>query len=46
MNNLGKFKTGKSCLYINKLKDIDVNILRELVLRSVEHMRATNPSTG
>ncbi|WP_455142662.1 DUF1801 domain-containing protein, partial [Candidatus Hodarchaeum mangrovi] len=29
--NLGKFKTGKSCLYINKLDDVDQNILQELI---------------
>ena len=40
---LGKYKTGKSCLYINKLADIDQTVLRELVSQSVAHMRATNP---
>ena len=39
LENLGKFKTGKSCLYINKLKDIDTQVLRELILESVEHMK-------
>ncbi len=39
---LGKHKTGKSCLYINKLADIDQNVLRELVAQSVAHMKATN----
>lgn len=36
---LGKHKTGKSCLYINKLEDIDMNVLKELVTESVEHMK-------
>ena len=40
---LGKHKTSVSCLYINKLADVDQDVLRELVRRSVEHMRATNP---
>ncbi|MCB9435028.1 MAG: DUF1801 domain-containing protein [Ardenticatenaceae bacterium] len=35
---LGKHKTGKSCLYINKLADVDMAVLRELVQRSVDHM--------
>lgn len=35
---LGKYKTGKSCLYVNKLADVDVDVLREVVQRSVEHM--------
>lgn len=39
LENLGKFKTGKSCLYINKLKDVDIHILKELILESVEHMK-------
>ncbi len=38
MDKLGKHKTGSSCLYINKLDDIDMDILRELVRRSVEHV--------
>jgi len=43
MSRLGKHKTGKSCLYIKKLEDIDLPVLRELVAQSVEHMRKTNP---
>jgi hypothetical protein len=37
---LGKHKVGKSCLYINKLADIDLGILERLVRCSVEHMQA------
>jgi hypothetical protein len=39
LENLGKFKTGKSCLYINKLSDVDLEALRELIRQSVEHMK-------
>ncbi|MCB0166611.1 MAG: DUF1801 domain-containing protein, partial [Anaerolineae bacterium] len=39
---LGKYKTGKSCLYIKKLADIDQAVLRELVKQSVEHMAGSN----
>ena len=39
---LGKHKTSVSCLYINKLADVDQDVLRELVRRSVEHTRATH----
>jgi len=35
---LGKYTTGKSCLYIKKLEDVDMEVLKELVRRSVEHM--------
>ena len=36
MKKLGKHKTGKSCLYIKKLEDVDVGTLEELVRRSYE----------
>ena len=39
MSRLGKFKTGKSCLYINKLEDIDLNVLEELIVASVNYMK-------
>ncbi len=39
LSRLGKHKTGKSCLYINKLSDVDTNVLGEIVYRSVEHMQ-------
>lgn len=37
---LGKFTTGKSCLYVKRLSDVDEATLRELVRQSVEVMRA------
>jgi hypothetical protein len=40
MERLGKYRTGKSCLYINKLEDVDLEVLEELVRLSVEHMKA------
>ena len=39
MERLGKHKTGKSCLYLNRLADVDAGVLEELVRRSVERMR-------
>ncbi len=39
LGKLGKHRTGASCLYINKLADVDMGVLRELVLQSVECMR-------
>jgi len=38
MENLGKYKTAKSCLYIKKLSDVDLVILRKLVAQSVKLM--------
>ena len=43
LKRLGKHSTGSSCLYIKKLNDIDLHVLRELVAQSVAHMKATNP---
>ena len=41
---LGKHRTGSSCLYINKLVDVDLDVLREIVSESVAHMRREHPS--
>ena len=35
LQDLGKYSTGKSCLYINKLEDVDREVLKELVKQSV-----------
>jgi hypothetical protein len=39
LEKLGKHSTGKSCLYIRKLEQVDRAVLRELVEASVEHLR-------
>lgn len=41
MSKLGKYKTGKSCLYVKSLEDVDMDVLRELVTESVAYMRRT-----
>ena len=38
MKKLGRYTTGKSCLYIRKLADVDMAVLRELVRESVEQV--------
>jgi hypothetical protein len=38
MKQLGKHKIGRTCLYINKLADVDREVLRKLAKRSWEHM--------
>jgi hypothetical protein len=35
---LGKHTTGKSCLYIKKIDDVNTKVLKELVKKSAEHM--------
>jgi hypothetical protein len=42
LGKLGKHSTGKSCLYIKKLEDVDQEVLRDLVNKSVAHMKETN----
>ncbi|TXF90999.1 DUF1801 domain-containing protein [Neolewinella aurantiaca] len=37
---LGKYKTGKSCLYVKRLSDIDTDVLRAMVVASVAKVRA------
>jgi hypothetical protein len=43
LKSLGKFTTGKSCVYINKLADIDVEVLKKLILASIKYLRETYP---
>lgn len=45
LEQLGKHKTGKSCLYIKRLEQVDQATLRTLIRQSAAHMRATNPPT-
>ncbi len=40
---LGKHKTGKSCLYVNKLSDVDISVLEQLITRSFEDMQNRYP---
>lgn len=39
MGKLGKYKTGKSCLYIKRLSDVDEKVLEKLIDASVRYMR-------
>jgi hypothetical protein len=42
---LGKHKTGKACLYVKKLDDIDQVVLKKLIKESVTHVRKTWPAS-
>ena len=42
LGKLGKYKTGKSCLYIKRLDDVDLEILEELISQSVRHAARSN----
>jgi hypothetical protein len=43
---LGKVKTGKGCLYINRLADVDLAALEELISGSLRYMDRTYPATA
>ena len=44
LEKLGKIKTGKSCQYINRLEDVDQDVLKELVRHSADHITQTIPN--
>ena len=41
LKKLGKYKTGKGCLYINKLEDVDLKVLNDLIKTSVKKSKAS-----
>ena len=43
MKRLGKFKTGKSCLYIKSLDDVNMSTLKKLIEQSVKQMKKKCP---
>ena len=40
---LGKYKAGKSCLYVKRLADLDLEVLEELVALSVQEVKRRYP---
>ncbi|MEM1236777.1 MAG: DUF1801 domain-containing protein [Pseudomonadota bacterium] len=45
LDRLGKHKHGKACLYVNKLADIDIDVLAELVKAGLDDLAAKYPVT-
>jgi len=41
LEKLGKHKTSKACLYINKLSDVDTNVLQQLIKRAYDDAKRT-----
>ena len=41
LGRLGKHKIGKSCLYVTRLANVDMDVLRDLVQASVNHIRSS-----
>lgn len=44
LQRLGPHSTGKACLYIKKLADVDQGVLRQLIADSVAEMRRRHPA--
>ena len=44
MEKLGKYKMGRGCLYINKLADVDLEVLEELMIAAYGRMEELYPS--
>lgn len=38
-NQLGKHKTSVACLYINKLEDVDIDVLKEIIAKNHRYIR-------
>ncbi|MDQ0187881.1 DUF1801 domain-containing protein [Cytobacillus kochii] len=43
LNDFGKYTTGKSCVYINKVADIDIEILAQLINSSISYLQKKYP---
>lgn len=41
LKDFGKHKSGKSCVYVNKLEDINVDVLKELIQQSITYLADT-----
>ena len=46
LSRLGKYKMGKACLYVNKLADIDIDVLAELIRAGLRDLEAKWPVTA
>jgi len=44
LSKLGKHSTGKGCLYIKKVSDVDAKVLEDMAVKSVAHVRAKHRS--
>lgn len=45
LEKLGKHRTGSSCLYLKRLADVDLKVLKALITASVKAMRAKHPES-
>jgi len=43
LENLGKHKKGKGCVYINKVDDIDIEVLKNVIKQTIKVLKETYP---
>lgn len=43
LKSFGKHTSGKACVYINKIADIDVEVLKTLIIQSIKFLKETYP---
>ncbi|TGB04400.1 DUF1801 domain-containing protein [Halobacillus salinus] len=43
LTRLGKHKSGKACVYINKIDDVDTEVLKEMIRSSIAFLKQTYP---
>lgn len=43
LKNFGKYTTGKACVYINKIADVDIEVLKEMIKQSITFLKETYP---
>lgn len=46
LQNFGKHTTGKACVYINKLADVNEDVLKQLIIQSVNFLNKTYPKSS
>jgi len=44
LSQLGKYRTGKSCLYVKRLGEVDAAVLDQLIRRALDRVDAAYPS--
>jgi len=44
LKKLGKHKASKGCVYIKRLEDVDVNVLKKMVMASFKNLKKNYPS--
>jgi hypothetical protein len=44
LKKFGKYKTGKGCIYIQKIEDIDTTVLIQMAKNSIKHLRNKYPA--